>query len=525
MPLDEAKWLSANTPADPDVVGGYQIRGRLGRGGMGQVYLGWASAVGFTAVKVIRADLTRDPTFRTRFRREAAALARVLSEFVPELVGYDVEADPPWITSVFCPAPTLAEVFASGGPVASATAACIGLDMAVALADIHAAGVVHRDIKPSNVLATADGLRVIDFGIAQTVDDSTLTAPGQSIGTPGFMAPEQLRRGEASPASDLFAVGGLIAAAVGARPFGSGNLQEVAYRVVYEPPDLTAVPEPLRRIVEACLEKEAAARPTPGALGAMLRRLLREQGADPLAGRQDLLERSARARADRAAVIRRLEADLAIPEIQAALTRPPQPARNAVRESAPNGWAAFETVPVPEPAMEATATAPGRPPLGHGRGSRLRAVAGLGVLAISAGAVALVVTLKESPAVPPTHANGSSTQATSTALPLTMNLAAVGVCMNNVYGTGSDVVADCATPHDAEITALVATTELAHATSSDAASACASRNAPIIARQPDPADFRSDLMYPATSAQESGDHPVVCFVEGNNQRKLTGALE
>lgn len=132
---------------------------------------------------------------------------------------------------------------------------------------IHQAGVIHRDLKPSNVLLAVDGPRVIDFGIARAAEATSLTRTGMRLGSPGYMAPEQVRGGEVTPAADIFALGGLAAfAATGRPPFGLGSEEPVLYRVLHEEPDLAGCPEGLRSLLAECLAKDPSVRPSPAAL-------------------------------------------------------------------------------------------------------------------------------------------------------------------------------------------------------------------------------------------------------------------
>jgi hypothetical protein len=134
--------------------------------------------------------------------------------------------------------------------------------VAEALAAIHAANVVHRDLKPSNVVLGPDGPRVIDFGIARALEAGALTRTGMAMGTPQFMAPEQLLDQPVTPMIDVFALGSLAASAVlGRPPFGGGHPAAVYYRVVHEPPDLNGCPPQLRALIEPCLAKRPADRP------------------------------------------------------------------------------------------------------------------------------------------------------------------------------------------------------------------------------------------------------------------------
>ncbi|MEU0686463.1 protein kinase domain-containing protein [Streptomyces uncialis] len=145
----------------------------------------------------------------------------------------------------------------------------LGGALAEALRAIHAAGLVHRDLKPSNVLVTGDGPRVIDFGIARVTDGTHpgLTGTGAMIGTPGYMAPEQIAEGTpVTPATDVFALGAVLAyAASGRAPFGAGHAAVLLYRAVHDEPDLDGVPwaAGLRALVADCLRKEPARRPDP----------------------------------------------------------------------------------------------------------------------------------------------------------------------------------------------------------------------------------------------------------------------
>lgn len=127
-------------------------------------------------------------------------------------------------------------------------------------------GIVHRDLKPTNVLCSPHGPRLIDFGIAQAADATSATLTGQLVGSPSWMAPEQIRGQAASPAMDMFALGSvLVFAATGRSPFGEGQMEAVMFRILNEPPDLGlkgALAPELVPIVGALLAKEPAARPS-----------------------------------------------------------------------------------------------------------------------------------------------------------------------------------------------------------------------------------------------------------------------
>ena len=135
--------------------------------------------------------------------------------------------------------------------------------LAEGLNAIHAAGVVHRDLKPANVLLAEDGPRLIDFGISRAVEASALTHTGLVVGSPGFMSPEQAEGREVGPPSDVFSLGAVLAfAATGQGPFGSGSTPALVYRVVYCGPQLDLVPAEVRQLIDRCLAKDPARRPT-----------------------------------------------------------------------------------------------------------------------------------------------------------------------------------------------------------------------------------------------------------------------
>ena len=167
--------------------------------------------------------------------------------------------------TAYVPGPSLQEAVTGNGPMPQEMAFRLVAGVAEALQAIHSAGVVHRDLKPSNVLLAPDGPRVIDFGIARALEATSLTRSGMMVGSPQFMAPEQILDKPVTPAIDVFALGSLAAFAVlGRSPFGEGHTAAVSYRVLHEAPDLTGCPAQLRPLIERCLRKEPAARPAPG---------------------------------------------------------------------------------------------------------------------------------------------------------------------------------------------------------------------------------------------------------------------
>ena len=229
---------------------------------MGVVYLGVARDGGLVAVKVLRPELADDPEFRRRFGREVTVLMRVRGVCTVRVIEADTDSRLPFMVTEYADGPSLAEYIDTSGPLSAEMLYGLATGLAEALTVIHGAGIVHRDLKPSNVILTASGPKVIDFGIAQTLDTTSVTKTGMMVGSAGFMAPEQLT-GRPGPAADIFVWGVTVGfAAAGQSPFGTGDTNAVLYRVLHADPDLTAVPEPLKPLVQAALAKEPQGRPT-----------------------------------------------------------------------------------------------------------------------------------------------------------------------------------------------------------------------------------------------------------------------
>ena len=254
-------------PEDPQLIGPYRLRGRLGTGGMGRVYLGLSPGGRAAAVKVIRADLAQDPEFRARFRREIAVARKVSGLFTAPVIDAGLDGSVPWLATAYVPGPSLAEAVSQHGPLPLRSVLALAAGLAEGLNAIHAAGVVHRDLKPANVLLAEDGPRVIDFGISRAVEASALTHTGLVVGSPGFMSPEQAEGREVGPPSDIFSLGAVLAfAATGEGPFGTGSTPALVYRVVHARPNLDYLPAQVRPLVERCLAKDPAQRPTAAQL-------------------------------------------------------------------------------------------------------------------------------------------------------------------------------------------------------------------------------------------------------------------
>ena len=265
----------ARTPlreTDPPRVGSYQLLARLGAGGMGVVYLASGQDGRPVALKVLRSEMADDAEFRTRFSREVTALTRVRGVCTVRVLDADTTAARPFLVTEYAEGPSLAEYIDSRGPMDPQMLYGLATGLAEALTAIHAAGIVHRDLKPSNVLLTAGGPKVIDFGIAQMLDATAVTRAGMTVGSAGYMAPEQIM-GRAGTAADIFSWAVTIAyAASGQSPFGTGTSEVILYRILHETPDIAAVPAALHAQVAAAIDKDPHARPTAPELLSQLTR-------------------------------------------------------------------------------------------------------------------------------------------------------------------------------------------------------------------------------------------------------------
>jgi serine/threonine protein kinase len=249
-------------PDDPTRIGHYRLTARLGSGGMGVVYLGVAWDGSQVAVKVLRPELAGDQEFRRRFGREVAALVRVKGACTVRVIEADSQSSTPFVVTEYAQGPSLSEHIDKHGSVNPDMLYGLATGLAEALTVIHAAGIMHRDLKPSNIILTDAGPKVIDFGIARRQDTTGMTKTGMMVGSMGFMAPEQIS-GHPAPAADIFAWGVTVAyAATGRSPFGVGNAHSILYRIMYGDPDIAAVPDSLRPLVEAALAKDPQSRPT-----------------------------------------------------------------------------------------------------------------------------------------------------------------------------------------------------------------------------------------------------------------------
>ncbi|MEU3187452.1 serine/threonine-protein kinase [Streptomyces sp. NPDC006923] len=274
---------------DPRVVGSFRLHRRLGAGGMGVVYLGSDRRGQRVALKVIRPDLAEDQEFRSRFAREVSAARRIRGGCTARLVAADLDADRPWFATQYVPGPSLHDKVNEEGPLSAAEVASVGAALSEGLVAVHEAGVVHRDLKPSNILLSPKGPRIIDFGIAWATGASTLTHVGTAVGSPGFLAPEQVRGAAVTPATDVFSLGATLAyAATADSPFGHGSSEVMLYRVVHEEAHLYGVPDALAPLVRACLAKDPDERPSTLQLSMRLKEIAAREAQGFTEGRPPL---------------------------------------------------------------------------------------------------------------------------------------------------------------------------------------------------------------------------------------------
>ncbi|MER5746512.1 protein kinase [Streptomyces sp. NPDC002225] len=342
--------LAANDPAR---IGPYLLLGRLGSGGMGRVYLARSEGGRTVAVKVVHAEHVADPQFRARFRREVDAARRVGARYTAPVLDAAPDEEYPWVATGYVPGLSLEQVVRGHGALPTASVLALADGLLRALKDIHAARIVHRDLKPSNVMLTAEGPQVIDFGIARAVEtsvESLLTSTGMVIGSPGFMAPEQVLGEDVGPKSDVFALGCVLTyAATGTLPFGRGasNQHAVMYRIVEGVPDLDRVRDAsLRALIGRLLTKSVGQRPSVDELLADPDRPRPASGAAswlPPEVVGHLARRSARLLDAEAAPVRREQVDRSTVAL-----RPPAPEA--------------ESAPGPDPTAPAGASADPEPP-------------------------------------------------------------------------------------------------------------------------------------------------------------------
>ena len=267
--------MTMSAPDDAPRIGNrYRLDQRIGAGAMGAVWRGTDELLNRTvAVKELLAA-AEPPTAagvdaleesRQRLMREGRIGARLQHPHVISMFDVVVHEDRPWLVMEYLPSKSLAAMLTEKGPLEPRVVAEIGRQVADGLAAAHAAGVVHRDVKPGNVLIAEDGrVKLTDFGVSRAVDDVQLTRTGLIAGTPAFLSPEVARGQEPTAASDVFALGATLYAAVEGRPpFGlDDNPYALLHKVATGTVDPPQQAGPLTALVMRLLSDDAKERPT-----------------------------------------------------------------------------------------------------------------------------------------------------------------------------------------------------------------------------------------------------------------------
>jgi predicted Ser/Thr protein kinase len=247
---------------DPREVDGYGLVGRLGEGGQGVVFLAVSSAGTQVALKILPA--TTDSQVRSRFLKEVAAAQRVGRFCTAQVLDAGIFERRPYIVSEYVDGPSLVEIVEQDGPRGGSALERIAVATLTALGAVHAAGMVHRDFKPANVLLGPDGPVVIDFGLATVPGMTTTGLSGPAaMGTPAYMAPEQLAAERVTAAADMWSWAvSMTFAGTGKLPFAGESLTAMAFAILNGEPSVGALPEPLGCLVRRCLDKDPALRPS-----------------------------------------------------------------------------------------------------------------------------------------------------------------------------------------------------------------------------------------------------------------------
>ncbi len=260
-------------------VGPYALLERLGRGGMGEVYLAVGRRADRVAVKMLRDPIENDADARLRLEREVRALRRVESPYVAQVLDADLSGDRPYLVMEYIEGENLLDAVRRRGPLPESRLITLAQGLAAALAIIHAGGIVHRDVKPANILLGEDGPVLIDFGIAQVLDATRVTITGTFLGTPGYCAPEVFADETVGEPADVHGWAATVAFAATGRPtFGRGTAESQMYAVLNGKADLVGVPAALLPLVRAALHRDPSRRPTAALLADRLSRLARAAG-------------------------------------------------------------------------------------------------------------------------------------------------------------------------------------------------------------------------------------------------------
>ena len=250
---------------DPKTIGPYTLIGRLGAGGMGIVYLATRGSDS-VALKVIRESLIDDPSEATRFTREIEALQRIDSPHVARILASGVDDDRAWFATEFVNGPNLKSLVSDKGPLPEQSWLKLAHGLLEGLKAIHSAGIIHRDVKPGNVIMAESGPKLIDFGIAQVSDATSVTSSGLIAGSPAWFSPEQIEGQPLTSSTDLFSAGSvLVFAATGQSPWGVSDDTSKAqlFGILVSEPNLSGLSDFQTQIVGPLLNKTPSLRQTP----------------------------------------------------------------------------------------------------------------------------------------------------------------------------------------------------------------------------------------------------------------------
>ncbi|HUR02769.1 MAG TPA: protein kinase, partial [Nonomuraea sp.] len=390
--------ISPLVAGDPGQLGSFRLVGRVGEGGQGIVYLGVTDEGEQAAIKLLHVKFSGDTIARSRFARELKAAQRVASFCTARVIEADLDGDTPYIASEYIDGRALRDIVDDDGPLRGTALDRLAIGTATALTAIHHASIVHRDFKPDNVLIAADGPRVVDFGIARIIDSSG-TITSRAIGTPAYMAPEQIAGDDVGPYTDVFAWGATIAfAATGETVFEGNSIAVVLNRILNHEVDVSMLPEPLRGVVRSALSKSPDERPSADQI------LLRLLGQPETVGASTaLLTRGVQVAGDDTTPFIRVPTGSigtgSLPKAQ--LMHPPE--QSSVTGGEPIPWATGSTPPPrvldtdpPAPARDTGVPAPARdtgvPAPAQGTGPRGRRTLwfALAVVALLIGATSVV---------------------------------------------------------------------------------------------------------------------------------------
>lgn len=248
---------------EQDMIGGYRLLKRLGAGGAATVWLACDEAGERVALKILHPALAADEGYRERLLREARTVNSIRGGGVAHILDIEIDATQPFVVSEYIPGPTLSELLVRGALNIGGVAA-IGGALAQTLEDVHARRIIHRDVKASNVICSPRGPVLIDFGIAMGQDEARLTQTGLVSGTAGYTAPELLRGGRASAATDWWGwTATLLTALTGRPPYGEGATEGILDRVLKGEPDTRGLDPRVASLMRMALHPDAHVRPSP----------------------------------------------------------------------------------------------------------------------------------------------------------------------------------------------------------------------------------------------------------------------